>query len=395
MWLHWQQQTGTPPAAVPEATPTHIPSGSLQHTASWEGEQVGVGQSIGESIVPSRHIVTQRAEHIVGDIQDSEATFQAVCASPKPSVHSNTASMERNVAFSAIASPHGMGRDSSSEQLPSLLLQRAHPAAAPDSCCAGVERPRGSEPWGYKLEFVALSHRCVPAAPPNPEGWTKLSEGWTEPSQRRVTIWRQFSDGGALAQCAETCAQRRSQVSMAIVSGGQRAAPQPPAQLPSVAAQRPSASSKSAELAGFRDADSSTVVEARGVGQDISRAVAAHSHHQQMRMLASEQQQLPAAGRLGARGASRADLTAQVLPLNRPFVPLISVWLNCVSVRGSISCDTSLRGRKCTANKNAIRAAQKEECLVLTHLFERKVTVHMLLFKASCTMLLTARACAA
>lgn len=116
-----------------------------------------------------------------------------------------------------------------------------------------------------------------------------------------------------LAMCAENCARRRSATAQAF-GAGVHTSYQYSGQLPSVGPKQ-SSSGYSIELAGAREKVRSTTAEATPAlerGAD-SRAVAAHSHHHMMRMLASEQQQLPSAKHYkGESRPSRVDPAAQV-----------------------------------------------------------------------------------
>ena len=149
--------------------------------------------------------------------------------------------------------------------------------------------------------------------------------------------WKR-SDSGLLSMCTQTCAQRRSQTAQALTAGGVPASSQAAGRLSATAGSVLRANTSGSEAvhersrAGSRHALGEAVAtpETEGRGGD-SRAVAAHSHHRMMRMLASEQCKLPPAkGRMrNDVRVFRVDATAQVPP---PFSLRLSNSLDFVSV---------------------------------------------------------------
>lgn len=139
------------------------------------------------------------------------------------------------------------------------------------------------------------------------------------------------SDSGLLAKCAQSCAQRRSQTVHALTAGGLRVSSHVPGKLSAVQGPMPSANAGDADVAGFREASSSTrwTAEAQTASSsEESRAAAANCHHQMMRMLASEQRKLPPAPRRDRNFVRRfrMDSAAQVLFLAQLSVHLSIVW---------------------------------------------------------------------
>lgn len=178
--------------------------------------------------------------------------------------------------------------------------------------------------------FVRDANLAAP--PPDSEGAERSKPGTFH---SHASLSRQHSAGGTLAQCIETCAQRRSQTIQALISG--RLPPsyhqhstseasssiRRPGKLPCLTSDSKTPKSSVFGRSEEDDADISTAKSrsalldtragsvARGVD---SRDVAATSHHRVIRMLASEQGQLPSASntRQDLVRVARLDTAAQV-----------------------------------------------------------------------------------